>query len=219
MLKNFELKKIRNDVYLINELGDSEACNIFLFTHGENALIFDTGFGHYSLKDFTNTLGLKKYTVLLTHAHLDHFGGTDCFDENEIFIPKIIADNILNEKHWGLEYFKIKLPKNTKFPKSIEISNKLDWFDYSFEIINLGGHTNDSCVYYDKKNRLLISGDLLYNGKIYDQCYSSNKQNFIKALTYINNLDFNLVLTGHNNIMNSQEAKIIINKWLKNLEK
>ncbi|MFZ4632521.1 MAG: MBL fold metallo-hydrolase [Patescibacteria group bacterium] len=217
MNKNFDLKKIRDNIYLIRELNNTESCNIYLFAHNENALIFDAGLGEYSLKDYTNTLGLKKYTLVLTHSHLDHFGGAARFNKNEIFIPIIISQNILNKKNWGLEFFKKEISENIIFPGAIEISNIINWFNYSFEIINLGGHTNDSCIYYDKKNKLLISGDLLYDGKIFDQCYSSNKQKFIEALIYINHLDFNLVLTGHNNVMNKQEAKIVINKWLNDI--
>jgi len=53
----------------------------------------------------------------------------------------------------------------------------------------------------------------LYDGEIYAGCYSANKADFIKTLNFIKELDFNLVLPGHNKIMNRDEAIIIINKW------
>ncbi|MFZ2975642.1 MAG: MBL fold metallo-hydrolase [Candidatus Moraniibacteriota bacterium] len=239
MNKKFILKKISKNIFQISEPWNFESCNIYLFKKNNNCLIFDTGLGLFSLKKFLNKLGIENFLVALTHSHFDHIGGISDFKKNEYLIPEVIKKNIYDQKNWCLQYLKkenfnpVLLNKiinrkvkqvcdnfNLIIPDFIPIKTKsIRWFDYNFKIMHLGGHSKDSCIYYEPEYKILISGDLLYNGEIYANCHSSDKKQFLRALNIISKLDFKIVLTGHNEIMNHKEALKIINKWLLVLSK
>ncbi len=239
MNKKFILKKITKNIFQINEPWNFEGCNIYLFKKNNNCLIFDTGLGLFSLRKFLKKLAIKNFLVALTHSHFDHIGGISDFKKNEFVVPKFIQKALHNRKNWCLKYLKKEnfnqaLLNKLTDKKAKQICNSfsliipnitpiktniISWFDYNFKIINLGGHSKDSCIYYEPKYKILISGDLLYNGKIYADCHSSNKKQFLRALNIISKLDFKIVLTGHNEIMNHRDALKIINKWLLILSK
>lgn len=239
MIDKFKLSKITNNIFLITEPWNKEGCNIFLFKEKNNALIFDTGLGLFSLKEFVKKININNFIVYLTHVHFDHFGGISNFSEKECFGTSQMKINISDIKTWGLEYLKPEYFKksilykvtnkdpldicrefaNKNYSLGTTASNKIKWFDFNFEIIPLGGHTSDSCIYYDKINKILVSGDLLYDGEVYADCYSSNKNEFLYTLDLISRLDFDLVLPGHNKIMNHEEAMQIIKKWKISLQK
>lgn len=239
MIDKFKLSKITNNIFLITEPWNIEGCNIFLFKEKNNALIFDTGLGLFSLKEFVKKINIDNFIVYLTHFHFDHFGGISNFSEKECFGTEKMKINMDDKKTWGLEYLKPEYFKksilykvtnkdpmdicreflNKNYSLSVTTSNKIKWFDFNFEIISLGGHTNDSCIYYERKHKILISGDTLYDGEIYANCYSSNKQEFLDALNSISKLDFDLVLPGHNKIMNREQALQVIERWKISLQK
>lgn len=237
MNEQFLIEKIKEGIFQINEPWNDEGCNVFLFKKDSNCLIFDVGLGLFSLKSFIKKMKVENFLVALTHSHFDHIGGIADFTEEELIVPKVISDVIRDRNYWALEYLKVENFNETQLSRltnkttqqicddfTIQIPNiipikkcMISWFDYCFEVIHLGGHSSDSCVYYDHKHKILVSGDLLYDGEIYTDCYSSNKKSFTKALNVINQLDFEIVLPGHNKIMNRKEALLIIQKWLLHL--
>jgi len=237
MNKQFISEKIKKDIFQINEPWNREGCNIFLFKKDNSCLIFDVGLGLFSIKKFINKLKIDNFLVALTHSHFDHIGGIADFMAEEFIVPKVIVNAMQNRSGWALEYLKaenfdesklVNLVDKTaqqicndfiiQIPDMIPIKkNIINWFDYCFEVIHLGGHSNDSCVYYDHAHKILVSGDLLYNGEIYTNCYSSDKKSFAKALNIISQLDFEIVLSGHNKIMNRKKALFVVQKWLSDL--
>ncbi len=238
MKEQFVLKKIKENIFQINEPWNTEGCNIFLFRKDSNCLVFDTGLGLFSLRNFIEKGGVNNFLVVLTHAHFDHIGGVKDFAGRECAIPKEIGDAMPDRNNWALEYLKAEnfneaqlfnLTSKTgqqicddftiQIPNIVPIETSvISWFDYSFEVMNLGGHSGDSCVYYDYKHKILLSGDLLYDGEIYANCYSSNKEQFARALNAIKQLDFKLVLPGHNSVMDRSTALLVIQRWLLELQ-
>ena len=104
--------------------------------------------------------------------------------------------------------FAIRLPKMTPSEISeISIGERL------LRIISLPGHTDDSIVLHDEKNRMLVTGDMLYDGGIYADFPNSDKTAFKRSLNHLRTLDFEYVLPGHNEILSRAQAMRVIDRW------
>ena len=53
---------------------------MYLLEGTREALLIDTGYGSFSLKKAVHELTALPVTVLLTHGHLDHIGGSAEFE-------------------------------------------------------------------------------------------------------------------------------------------
>lgn len=228
MKNKLKIHKIKSDIFLITEPSFKEFSNIFVFGFKPNCLIIDTGVGLANLKDFLIEQGYKKFKVTLTHTHFDHIGGLKYFSPGEIFLTKKIAQNLMNKKIWGLNLLKKQdfsqvsdfyaVQKQFKnWPKSIsfnQISKNFLLGKFSFEILPSPGHTDDSVIFWDKKNGFLVTGDSFYVGKPYFEFKNSDRSNFVKTLSKIASLNFKTVLPGHNKILSKKSAEKNITKWI-----
>jgi len=230
MTKQFSIKKISNNIYKIEEPWFKEHANLYLFSDKKSCLLIDAGLGLFNVKDFLESKGFKNIKVVLTHAHFDHFGGIKYFLSKDIFIPPKIYKNLKNKKLWGLDFLKVedfspdinfikveKIFKSFFVPPAMEINDNIKVGKFNLKIIEAPGHSDDSVVYYDNKNEILVTGDTLYNGKAYFDLPNSGKVDFIKSLKKIISLDFDLVLPGHNEVFNKVKALKIIEDWTKEL--
>jgi len=84
---------------------------------------------------------------------------------------------------------------------------------YEFQLIPAPGHTDDSVLLYDKKSKILISGDALYDGKIYDELPNSDKTAFRESLASMKACDVILALPGHNQILDKGGVAAVIERW------
>lgn len=225
MEKKFKIEKINNNIYKIQETWFKEHANLYLFSGKNSSLLIDAGLGVFDIKKFLEKEGFKNVKVALTHAHFDHFGGIRYFLPKEIFITKKIYKNIKNKRLFGLEFLNPKdfsekinyINAKTIFesynisakPKTI---NNIKIGKFNFKIIETPGHTDDSVVYFDKNNGILVTGDTLYDGKIYLNFLNSNVKEFKNSLTKINGLNFKTVLPGHNRSLDKNDTKKIIKK-------
>jgi len=226
MQEQFKITKVSNNIYKIQEVWFKEHANLYLFCGKNSNLLIDAGLGLFDIKLFLEKKGFKNVKVALTHSHFDHFGGIRHFSKNEVLITKKIYANLKNKNLFGLDFllekdfssksnfsevksifhsFKIVLkPRNIK---SIKVGN------FNFKIIGAPGHTDDSVIYYDKKNGIIITGDTLYKGGIYFNFLNSNAKKFKDSLSVIKNLNFKLLLPGHGSALKKDSAQKIIKKW------
>lgn len=158
-LKSFCFNPFQQNTYL---LYDNEGTAFIIdpgnYSSSENTL----------LKNFIEEKQLKLTRLLLTHAHIDHILGN-----------KFIFDNfgLLPEMHEEEVFFIERLPQTaamygvpcdpSPFPeKFIVPGDKIVLGVYEFETIFTPGHSPGSISYYNKENKLLISGDVLFQNSI-----------------------------------------------------
>lgn len=158
-LKSFTFNPFQQNTYL-------------LFDDKGTAFIIDPGNSSSSenttLKNFIEEKKLNLTRLLLTHAHIDHILGN-----------KFIFDTygLLPEAHKEEVFFIERLPQTatmygvpfeaSPFPeKYIEPGDKIILGQYEFETIFTPGHSPGSISFYNKENKLLISGDVLFYNSI-----------------------------------------------------
>lgn len=154
-LKSFCFNPFQQNTYL---LYDSEG-TAFIIDPGNSTSSENT-----ILKNFIDEKKLKLSRLLLTHAHIDHILGN-----------KFIFDtyDLLPEAHKEEVYFIEKMPQTANmygvpfdaspFPeKFIVPGDKISLGSYEFETIFTPGHSPGSISFYNKENKLLISGDVLF---------------------------------------------------------
>lgn len=136
------LKRLAMDCYYIP--GSGFCSNIYFLYDKNAAIVIDTGDGSIDVRD---EIKIEPDIIILTHGHADHTNGVkigwSAFLRKEDFIPS-------SPYH---------VPEGTKPLKFTRRS--IGSFD--FEIMHTPGHTPGSICIYERKRKLLFTGDLLFS--------------------------------------------------------
>ncbi len=149
-----DFEKISEGVFVA--YGQDFCSNVYLLADGRRMLLMDSGSGiSMPLLDEVLT-HYKVERVLLTHGHADHIGG----------MVYISADGYLHKADFGMLRELNSFMPNYKPPNNID---KMDFSSLKFgkfelEVIHTPGHTPGSVCFYERKERLLFSGDTLFAG-------------------------------------------------------
>lgn len=233
-MEPFTIQQVKEDIYLITEPYFYEHANLYLIKGTKYDLLVDCGIGAADLREFLLARGFRP-RVLLTHAHFDHAGGLRHFKPEEILATRSVLGNLRDRGHWGLEYltpeefdgktfttltgrtpeefcstFSMLLPEGVA-PLSL---SQLAIGDYRFDLIPVPGHTDDSLMIFDRASALLVSGDTLYDGKLYADLPNSDIPAFMRALRLIQKLAPARTLPGHNQLLDRAATVRVITKWL-----
>ena len=220
------ITKVRENIYLIKEVFYAEHANLYLFTDaGNNAILFDAGVGILDINEFLKSQGFAVTAVVLTHAHYDHIGGMKYFPKN-FLIPQRVHENLSRPDLFATKYFNsadVEESVRSEMEKySVHIptvdscmpSRTFVFGDFEFEMIAAPGHSDDSMMFFEKNTKTLVSGDALYDGAPYFDLPNSNVADMRTTLRLIREIDFELLLPGHNQILSKAESDAAIEKWL-----
>jgi glyoxylase-like metal-dependent hydrolase (beta-lactamase superfamily II) len=120
------------------------------------------------LKDFISEKKLNLTRLLLTHAHIDHILGNKYIFDTYGLLPEVhkndvyFIDNLLKTG----EMYGVKCEASPSPIKFINDGDKITLGEYDFDCIYTPGHSPGSISFYNKQNKLLISGDVLFYGSI-----------------------------------------------------
>jgi len=179
-------------------------CYLLWDEESKECLVIDPADDGISISEEINNKKLKVKAVFLTHGHFDHSLGA--LDLKLIYNVDFGCSSedafLLDRQDETAKHF---LKKEIQVPNFIKIDIDLDNIKNfslgkeTIQIIKTPGHTPGSVCFYNKKNKLLFSGDTLFAGLRgrTDFKYGSTKKIF-ESLKKLMKLDKETkVLSGH----------------------
>ena len=167
-----ELKRFLND--------NAVQSNCYVISYRKNCYVMDPGQEKMTeVVDYIEKNELNLLGVLLTHGHWDHILGIPSMLEYKkvpVYVSEGGYEFLFNPElslfAWREGDFKlnredvqiITLKENDKIGENGKISENSDDGEVYFEIIETPGHSRGDICYYDKKNKVLFSGDTLFAG-------------------------------------------------------
>lgn len=174
----------------------------FAFVEGEEALVYDTHTTPEHGREVRAALeaeGVVRFTVLLSHWHLDHVAGNSAFRDCEILATARTAE-LLRGHQEAIEEGKHEGPPGICpliLPtRTFEERTELQIGKRKLEAIHVNVHSDDAAVLWDPDARLLLAGDTVED----TVTYVEEPQNFeahLRDLDRLLALDPAAVIPGH----------------------
>lgn len=187
--------------------------NIWLIEGRDAALIVDSGMGVVPLAPIIARITEKPVLCLSTHCHFDHVGGAHEFAERlshpaeavNLEAPNwhsVTIEGWVDETTFLVNPFKgfevrdyaIKPCPPTR---PIEKGDVVDLGDRHFDVLHVPGHSPGSVALLEQATGLFFSGDLVYQGRLLDEVYHSNKADYVESMARVGELSVSTVHAGH----------------------
>ncbi len=143
-----------------------------VYDESKECVIIDAGNSNKNedeeLLAFLTEQELIPVKLINTHGHIDHILGLNFLKAKfNISICGHKADDEILEstKKYG-EYFGIDISNPPKLDHSFEEHSVVSFGNTKFEVIHLPGHTPGGIGFYNKEQKILFSGDVLFNDSI-----------------------------------------------------
>ncbi|MGF1610959.1 MAG: MBL fold metallo-hydrolase [Kiloniellales bacterium] len=211
----FETRRLADDVTLIWEphVSPDVRCNIWHVRGRDRDLLLDSGMGVVSLRDQVALVTEMPVVCVASHAHFDHIGGHHEFAERLIHAAEAEiltapdADNTVLRSYVTPEIFTaapfagfdvadyaIQPAPPTRL---LHEGDGIDLGDRRFEVLHLPGHSPGSIALWEDATRTLFSGDVIYDGELYDHLYHSVIEAYIVSLERLKSVPAETVHGGH----------------------
>jgi hydroxyacylglutathione hydrolase len=158
-LKSFTFNPFQENTYVI-------------YDDEQNAFIIDPGNSTASenaqLKGFIEEKKLNVRRLLLTHGHIDHIMGNKFIFDTYGLLPEVNENDLffIERMPQSAAMYGVNAEPSPMPEKFINDGDKIQLGKYEFECIYTPGHSPGSISFYNRENKLLIGGDVLFNGSI-----------------------------------------------------
>jgi hydroxyacylglutathione hydrolase len=179
--------------------------NCYVLTEEDGScLVIDPGEEGPKLQHWLREKKLSPIAILLTHAHFDHIGAVD-FIRNQYSIPVYIhtrESKWLGDPHLnGSGKFAMIEPiRVNDADVLIEKEQSLEIGSFTIQVLETPGHSPGSVSFYFEKNRMVVSGDALFQGSIgRTDLFGGNHKQLINSIhqKLLTLPEDTLVLSGH----------------------
>ncbi|XP_054904738.1 metallo-beta-lactamase domain-containing protein 2 [Poeciliopsis prolifica] len=199
--------------------------NIWLLRGTHQDVVIDTGLGLRSLPEYIDANGLlgkdpqrkNPLLAIATHAHFDHSGGLHQFQQVGVHSAEVDAlangDNFetvtwLSDREiavapspgWRARHYKVKAVQPTHILQEGDVINL---GDRQLTVLHMPGHSRGSICLHDRHNKLLFSGDVVYDGAMIDWLPYSQVSDYIgsceRLIGLVDSEQVDQVLPGHYN--------------------
>ena len=219
----FEVYKLTDNTYAILENNNWQEAIGYVLIGTEKALVVDTLMGIGDIKMVVDEITDLPVIVMNTHTHFDHNAGNYQFDTIYGVDTPYSNENAQGKPNArikgsvGPETFWKNIPDTFDQDTFQVFGYEVDHYVTDGEIIALGdrdieivfipGHSPDSVLLIDRKNRMMMTGDSFYPAPIYVNSDASNFQDFFLSsqimFGFRNEVDY--LLPGHNETMLSSD--------------
>ena len=158
-IKSFAFNPFSQNTYVIfNENKDAYLIDPGNFTDEETDVLLK----------YISDNDLKVQNILLTHAHIDHVLGLQkAFDNYQVPVlmhpleQEILDRNPMDANRFGFFFqpFKGQISYLTE-------NDLVNLGEDEFKILHVPGHSPGSIAFYNEEQKLMISGDVLFEGSI-----------------------------------------------------
>jgi glyoxylase-like metal-dependent hydrolase (beta-lactamase superfamily II) len=223
MAPEMKLKRVHGNIYMVRGVDALPSVenrgfmsNAFAVLTKEGWVVIDALSTPELSKEFVdNLMRVKKAPIkyaIITHYHPDHWYGARTYKE---LGAKIIAHKRLLEFYQSGEANTVLNANKERFkglfenvvlvPPNMVVEDRLTLKvgGVTFEILSMApAHTDNDLVVYMPSQKVLFTGDLVYQNRIpFMGDRSASSKGLIKALERIKSMDAKLLLGGHNEPM------------------
>ncbi|XP_048045114.1 metallo-beta-lactamase domain-containing protein 2 isoform X1 [Megalobrama amblycephala] len=235
-------KSLENGVFWIQErfYESGNRANIWLIRGSHQDVVIDTGLGLRSLPEYIHSKGLlgddsKRKNPLLaigTHVHFDHSGGLHQFQQVGVHKAEVDAlangDNFetvtwLSDREivedpapgWRARQYRVKAVTPTHILQEGDVINL---GDRQLTVLHMPGHSRGSICLHDKENKMLFSGDVVYDGSMIDWLPYSRISDYIRScerlVEMVDKEEIDLVMPGHYNTFGSKRLHRLASNYM-----
>ncbi|KAM7017820.1 acyl-coenzyme A thioesterase MBLAC2 [Tautogolabrus adspersus] len=214
--------------------------NIWLLRGSHQDVVIDTGLGLRSLPDYIDAKGLlgkdpqrkNPLLAIATHAHFDHSGGLHQFQQVGVHSAEVDAlangDNFetvtwLSDREiveapspgWRARQYKVKAVQPTHILQEGDVINL---GDKQLTVLHMPGHSRGSICLHDRDNKLLFSGDVVYDGAMIDWLPYSRVSDYISScerlVGLVDSEQVDQVLPGHYNTFGAKRLNRLASMYI-----
>ena len=169
---------------------------------GAEAVVYDTfaSVAHAEfVRSYLEQLGIRKFTAVLSHWHLDHIAGNAVFDDGDIIATSLTRDALLRHKAdieagkvWGTPPIAPLILPNIVFDNHLELRVG----EIELELRRMNIHSIDGCVVYLPRDKFLLAGDRLEDPLTY-MIELENLAEHLRQLKEMKGWDIAKILPDH----------------------
>jgi glyoxylase-like metal-dependent hydrolase (beta-lactamase superfamily II) len=210
----YETIRMSDDVTLIHEpwITPFYRCNMWHVRGRDRDLLFDTGLGHFSLREHVGLVSERDLTCVASHCHFDHVGCHHefpyrCVHEAEADIlarptrATTLAEPyatdemfIAKPEGWNSNTYTIKAAPAQRLLTGGDV---IDLGDRAFEVVHTPGHSPGGIGLFEHETGILLSGDVIYDGPLIEDTYHSNLADYVQSMQKLRELPVQVVHGGH----------------------
>jgi glyoxylase-like metal-dependent hydrolase (beta-lactamase superfamily II) len=188
-------------------------CNMWHVRGRDRDALIDTGFGLRSMRDEIAALRERPVLAVASHTHFDHVGGHHQFDErlahpaeadtlaapdpdNTVWRGWETGSVVLAEPEPGFDQLQWCV-RPAPATRLVDEGDVIDLGDRVLEVLHLPGHSPGSIGLYEAATRTLFTGDVIYDGELYDWLYHSDRELYRETLARVRELPADTFHCGH----------------------
>lgn len=143
-------------------------CYILYHETAKKAVVIDPAADSRRIIEELTAMEVSLQAVLLTHGHFDHMLAADSL-RKEYHVPVCVLcedAKLLQSPRLNCSELFLHMSYGIGADEELADGQRLSYLDGALKVIATPGHTAGSCCYYAEEEKLLFSGDTLFQGSV-----------------------------------------------------